>query len=212
MDRGEILRYLGYRNQFIDQITQDKIQQSMEEIKKISSEKYVYQYFDITGREGSVSLNHGAFELCGNSISKYLENSERCVLMAVTLGGQVDQRIRYYEKTDMTRALILDACATAYVEEVCDRVCSLIEDEITDGRLNFRFSPGYGDLPITIQKIFLRLLDAEKRIGLTASESSILLPRKSVTAVAGIVQGNCNYHNGCTGCGKVDCSYKREEK
>ena len=50
----------------------------------------------------------------------------------------------------------------------------------------FRFSPGYGDLPITLQNQLLDLLDAPRRVGLTASASHILIPRKSVTAILGV--------------------------
>lgn len=212
MDKSEILRYLGYKNQYIDENTGNKIQQCVREIIDIASEKYIYDYFIITGRNASISLNHGAMELQGKSIAAYLNTSKECVLMAATLGSRVDQRIRYYEKTDMARALILDACATAYVEELCDKVCHIIENELPGKYLNYRFSPGYGDLPITIQKNFLRVLDAEKKIGLTASESSILLPRKSVTAIAGIVEAKCKSQGSCAKCEKTDCEYRREDK
>jgi hypothetical protein len=49
-----------------------------------------------------------------------------------------------------------------------------------------RFSPGYGDLPLDIQPALLAVLDAERRIGLTCTQSLILLPRKSVTALIGL--------------------------
>ena len=49
-----------------------------------------------------------------------------------------------------------------------------------------RFSPGYGDLPIEVQKDFLPLLDAERRLGITLSESCLMAPSKSVTAIIGV--------------------------
>lgn len=45
---------------------------------------------------------------------------------------------------------------------------------------------GYGSFPLEIQKEFLEAVNAHKRIGLCTGENNILIPRKSVTAVAGI--------------------------
>lgn len=214
LNKDEVLRYLGYKNQPLDENINKLVEDCILEIKKISRVKYIYNYFIITCRSSEISLDNGVIILPGKGIASHLKNSGECVLMAVTLGNLVDTKIRYYEKLDMTRALILDACATAYVEEVCDRVCSLIEkeDKLKDKYLTYRFSPGYGDLPIEIQKSFLRVLDAEKKIGLTASSNNILSPNKSVTAILGILNNNCNTEiNGCYNCNKnSDCYYKKE--
>ena len=53
--------------------------------------------------------------------------------------------------------------------------------------ISFRYSPGYGDLGIDIQKEILRILNAPRKIGLTASKYNILLPTKSVTAIIGVI-------------------------
>ncbi|MGE5626961.1 MAG: methionine synthase [Solirubrobacterales bacterium] len=212
MDKNEVLRYLGYKNQVLDDNMNSLINSCLDEINEISEEKYLYNSFNITGREDGVSLNNGVIELKGNSIKKHLENSKTCVLMCVSIGSNVDKRIRYYEKTDMPRAVILDAWGTVAVEELCDKVCSIIEAELEEGNLNSRFSPGYGDLTISIQKKFLKVLDAEKKIGLTATESCILIPRKSVTAIAGVVSGKCISKKSCKNCSNSECAYRREEK
>lgn len=53
--------------------------------------------------------------------------------------------------------------------------------------INWRYSPGYGNLDISIQRELLKSLDAERTIGLTASSHNILIPRKSVTAIIGVI-------------------------
>ena len=52
--------------------------------------------------------------------------------------------------------------------------------------LTDRFSPGYGDLPLTVQKDLCGVLDTRRTLGLTVNESMLLIPEKSVTAVMGI--------------------------
>jgi len=213
INREEVLRYLGHRNQKLDDKLVGTVEECVEEIKRIASPKYIFKTFLITAREPEISLKNGLFELPGKEISRHLAGACECILMAATLGFEVDKKIRYYEKIDLAKAMILDACATAYIEEVCDRVCKDIEkDGIPQGKsLTGRFSPGYGDLPIQIQKGFLDVLDAGKRIGLTASSTNILMPRKSVTAVLGIVDESCGkVQSGCSVCSKRnECAYKR---
>ncbi|MBO4769751.1 MAG: Vitamin B12 dependent methionine synthase activation subunit, partial [Clostridia bacterium] len=65
----------------------------------------------------------------------------------------------------------------------CDRFCLDIGAEAT---LTTRFSPGYGDLDIFSQKIFLSVLDASRLAGITLSESMLMSPSKSVTALCGV--------------------------
>lgn len=213
IDRNEVLRYLGYKHQALDDNTEALVEECIEEIKAIVKERYVYKFFEVEKDNEKLLLKDCTLELQGNDIRRHLENSLSCVLMAVTLGNAVDSRIRYYEKFNMARALILDACATTAVEEVCDRVCEKIKEKVKmqNKTLTSRFSPGYGDLPLSIQKDFIKVLEADKIIGLTASESSILIPRKSVTAVVGVSDKNVKTNNNaCLSCKKYkDCEFRR---
>ncbi|MBR3258643.1 MAG: vitamin B12 dependent methionine synthase, partial [Eggerthellaceae bacterium] len=46
--------------------------------------------------------------------------------------------------------------------------------------------PGYGDLPLEVQPDLLGLLDASRRLGITLSDSLLMSPTKSVTAIVGL--------------------------
>lgn len=134
-----------------------------------------------------VLLRNCKLKLKGESIINHLKYCNDCVLFAATLGGEVDKKINYYERISMSKAIILDACATVAIEEGCD----FVEDEIRkiaieQGKeITFRFSPGYGDLDLSIQESFIQTVEAYKNIGLTVSAHNILIPRKSVTAIIG---------------------------
>ena len=216
--KDEVLRYLGHKDQEIDEITDRLIDESIDEINTIAKARYIYKFFNISQDRKNLNLLESSLELAGDDIKNHLDKSKSCVLMAITLGHEVDKKIRYYEKTSMTKAIILDACATAYIEEVCDKVGREIESELEEGKvLTSRYSPGYGDLPIGIQNDFLSTLNAKKIIGLNASSHSILIPRKSVTAIAGVIDSDqkieeiscincekydtCNFSKGGNGCG-----------
>lgn len=104
-------------------------------------------------------------------------------------------------------------CYTA-VEEVCDAVENLVKEKAAANgcSITFRYSPGYGDLPLEVQNSFLRALDAQKKIGLTVSRNNLLFPRKSVTAIIGIVEGEIeNKKRTCKECNNYEnCNFRRE--
>lgn len=209
-NKDQVLRYLGYRSQTLDKVTNDLIEESINEMRDLIKPRYVYKFFNIMRKEEGMYLSHSNFNLVGENIKNHLAKSEVCALMAVTIGNNVDTKIRYYEKINMTKALILDACATATIEEICGNVCKELKEIVNRENkvLTSRYSPGYGDLPIDIQKSFLDILDAGNTIGLTVSSHNILIPRKSVTAIVGIIEKedknteeisclNCNKYDSC---------------
>ena len=56
----------------------------------------------------------------------------------------------------------------------------------------------------------MRMLDCAKTIGLTMTDSFMMTPTKSVTALIGAspVKERCPVA-GCEACGKTDCEYRR---
>ncbi|WP_432663633.1 vitamin B12 dependent-methionine synthase activation domain-containing protein [Wukongibacter baidiensis] len=208
IDKNEVLRYLGYGKKEADEITDGIIDECLEEISEIARTNFVYNIYEIKREEGNIYFKNSKFKIEGKDIYKHLQNSEKCAIMAVTLGNEVDKRIRYYSKVNLTKSVIFDACATAGIEALCDRVESEVKKIAINNGYNItsRYSPGYGDLSIEIQPKILNLLDAQKHIGLTVTDSYILIPRKSVTALIGIGEEvkvvklsckDCRLHDNC---------------
>lgn len=214
IDKQEVLRYLGYRGQKLepemDRLVDGCIQQTLQMIQP----RWVYRRFPLEPEGDEMRLGDSQVMLRGKDIVRHLKASRECVLMAVTIGSAIETEIRRSEYTQLSRSLILDSCATTAVEAVCDAV----EEEIRasaareGNAITWRYSPGYGDFGIDIQKTFLRLLEAEKKIGLCASNSSILIPRKSVTAVIGILPpgAHADGKRGCEACANRErCVYRK---
>jgi cobalamin-dependent methionine synthase I len=214
INKEEVLRYLGYKGQDIDENLINTIEECREEIKKLITPRVVYSYKNVKSNDDGVEVITTNLILKGKDIKEHLKNSTECVLMAVTLGNEVERQTRLYEKTNLTKALILDACATTAVEEVCDIVENNVKEKaILNGmNITFRYSPGYGDLPLDVQNSFLRTLEAQKKIGLTVSENNLLFPRKSVTAIIGIVNSGIEKkRKRCKECSNYEnCSFRRE--
>lgn len=183
---AEILRYLGRRGQNVDDVTLAMTERAALECRKIAAPKHclaVYDYKD--GR-----LENCPLKLEGNSMKEYLAGAKKVCVMAATLGIEIERTISRAAYTDITYSVILDAAATQFIEEFCNGVqAEISRDMLARGlRVKPRFSPGYGDLPLSLQPQFLDAANA-RSIGLYCTENFILTPRKSVSAVIGVFDG-----------------------
>ena len=216
IDQNEVLRYLGCSRQWLDSSLGKLIAQCIDEAKTLIQPRMVYKFFNLDRAAGELLLRGTSVKLPGGGIADHMAEAEACIVMAVTLGLAVDRKISCYEKVDLTRAVILDACASAAVEQSADSLCAEIEAKLKleNKQLTTRFSPGYADFPLTIQRQLLALLNAERTIGLTVTSHNILLPRKSITAVAGVI--GLRQSKGetiCADCSQFgDCQFRKERK
>lgn len=212
INNDEVFRYLGYKNTVVDDETKKTLEFCISEIKEISEMKYIFDVFLIEKKLESLVLQDSIIELTGKDIFKHLKTSKKCAIMAATLGTEVDRRIKYYSLVDLTKGVIFDACATALIESLCDYVEGEIKIIATkeDYNITSRYSPGYGDLNINIQQSILNTLNTQKYIGLNATDSSILLPRKSVTAFIGFTKEKSLAMRKCIDCNLYgSCSYSK---
>ncbi len=134
------------------------------------------------------------------------------MLLGATLGAGVDRLIAQDFLGDMARAVVLQSCAAAMLEEYCDECQKKIAAELEEEHLYLRprFSPGYGDFDICYQEPVVRCWICAKTIGLTLTDSFMMTPTKSVTAVIGIsTQKDRCPISGCEVCTKKDCEYRR---
>jgi len=210
--KNEVLRYLGYKNQKISQELNKDIDNSIEECKAFARPKSIYKIFDIEVKE-NIILKGTTLSLEGKDIYNHLNSAKKCAVMAVTLGSDIDMQIRILQGRNITKSLILNAAANAYVEEICDEVEEKIRKEAKDMGLsiNYRYSPGYGDFDISHQKKTLDILNAGRLIGLYTNESNILIPGKSVTAFIGLFEGERPGKRGCDNCTqKNSCPYRKD--
>ena len=205
IDKKEVLRYLGCSGN-PDEKTDGLVDLCITEICLFATPKTVYAVFDLDG----MHLENTILTLDGNDIRKHLSGCSKCVLMAATLGAEVERKIAQAQVNDMTKALVLDSVATAAIESVCDNLCAEIEMEIAPLKLTSRYSPGYGDFPLEMQKDLISVLDAPRKIGLTLTPENIMIPRKSVTAVMGITKEK-RKSKSCENCNlKHTCRYRKE--
>ena len=186
-DFKEVARYLGYsRTVSPDQDVSGLMEKAADEMAAIMKPQAVFEVFDLTvGLESELSF--ADVSLHSRDLSRNLAGCSKVALLAATLGPQVDALIRRHSSTDPVYASILQATGPMYIEELVDLVNEEIKKIAASQGLKTkpRYSPGYGDVSLEVQKDYFRLLPCT-RIGLTLMDTLIMAPEKSVTAFVGL--------------------------
>lgn len=111
----------------------------------------------------------------------FLAGCSQYALVAMTLGQEIERRIRALFVSDPVRAVVLDACASALVEAQGDEW----EERFGEAR-TFRFCPGYGGSDVRDVRCIFEALRPEKTLGMQLLESGLMVPQKSMAGVVGI--------------------------
>lgn len=202
LNRNEAVRYLGgagIRLNYRMDVLMDECEKA---VLEKASPKYLYVEKDLPCPQ----------IMGGKDIESHLNGCEKAIVMCATVGSEVDKLIRISQISDMARAVVMDSLASVAVEQVCNAFDKIIAEKYSDYNMTFRFSLGYGDYPIELQKIILQMLDAPKKIGLCTNDNFLLTPTKSVTAVLGLSKNPIERKKrGCAICNmRETCKFRRK--
>ena len=208
--RTEVFRYLGYKGNSPDAGTIEEAENCIKEAVSKLEPKHVCKREKLEISD-DCTIQMGNFKCRSKDLCKNLQGCAEVFLLAVTLGNDSDLMMRRFLKLDIYKASILQAVFTAMTEAYCDKLCEELQRDIGEGFfLRPRFSPGYGDLDLSVQRDFLSAVDARKAIGIYLSDGNIMIPEKSVTAFVGISKVKEEAQKpGCEACNKKDCSYHK---
>lgn len=211
VDIKEIQRYLGYDRSNPDQETLVLVDECLSDLQKICEPKYIYRRFTLE-TTGNGRIKVGMLEMVSRSLERNLKDCEEAILFAATLGNGTDMLMNRYLRLSISKAAVFQAVAASAIEQYCDECQRDIANQVKKEHLYLRprFSPGYGDLPLTAQKDLLNALDAQKTVGIFLSDGDMMMPEKSITALIGLSRNNSRCKmNGCEICSKMDCAYRR---
>jgi hypothetical protein len=185
IDLNETRRYAGlvrYTN-FPEQL----LQEACTEAHILSQPK---SSWNIYGYDSATATIFAAepLSLIGTKVMHHLTGAAQVAVLAVTIGAALEQAVsQHFSSGNYTAGMLLDAAGTTAVESATDQAVAFIAHQST--RLgyttNWRFSPGYGDWDISVQPHILQLAEASQ-INITVTNTYMLLPRKSVTAIIGL--------------------------
>lgn len=208
VERQQIYRYLGYGDTQPGAQVRHMVEECLSELETQCDKRSISRRCKMDRPcPGMVSL--GGIKLKSRKLYELLAGCREAVVLALTLGPGADLLLQKWERLDISRAVILQACAAAMTESYC-RDC-LEEMETSSTKPDSLFCPGYGDFSLEAQEILLGLLEAPKRIGLTMTKSRMLVPTKSLVGIAGlrpVEEGRKPCRNKCSICGMTGCPYR----
>lgn len=206
IDEAELRRYAGLKH--ADNFPDAYVSEAALEVQLAAVPQGTYEMYPYDPETGIIGSNP-PLKVEGTAIRKHLEKSERVYVMAVTIGEGVELRsAELFKNGNYTLGLLLDAAATTAVEQVADQVNELIKKEAAKAgyTTTWRFSPGYGNWDLTVQKELAQIIGTES-IGLSVTDAFLLFPRKSVTAIIGCMPKGetLQTKRGCSSCSQRDC-------
>ena len=160
----------------------DEIDSCKDELLKVINYKYAYKKVMVDLSENNY-VNLGFCNVKSKNLYKNLQGCNSAIILAVTAGIGVDRLLGRLNMLSQSKHFITDALSSAAVESFCDYVNQAIDDKY---ETKPRFSPGYGDLPLEIQPDILKLLSADRTLGITLNNSLLMTPVKSITAIIGV--------------------------
>lgn len=200
MNKKAILQYLNCFGN-IDEKTDRLIDECINEVKEYAHFKVIHQQFSLTHQPLMIK----ELELPFNSqdLDFYFQDCYQCLVIACTLGIQIDRKIKYYEHIDMAKAIVFDAVSSHYLEECCNHYEKTLHLPVH----TFRFAPGYGDLPLKLNIPLSRVLQIDKKIGVSINNGGLFLPMKSMLGLIGI---GAHQEKSCMSCvRKESCVFRK---
>lgn len=216
LNLSEIKRYSGldkyaeFPSHFLDQ--------ACTEAYILAQPKATWNIYEYDASTATIMGEH-PLKLESPKIVNYLSQAVQIAVIALTIGPKLEEKVSsYFSGGEYTLGLLLDAAGTAAVEVAADQVCDLIKNQAQhQGYLTLpRFSPGYGEWDITVQPQILSLANGDS-INLKVTDSCMLLPRKSITAVIGITANQHGAHANymyeditCPQCTQLNCLARKD--
>ena len=209
IDPKETRRYAGLMK--AKDFDEQMIEEACEDGLLLAEPRGIWTLYDYDCA-AQVVASEPPFHIEGKKIGAHLAGCDKVILLAATVGDFIEDEVTArFSRGSYAASVLLDAAATTAVEQIADGMEKAIAPQMArmGYGMRWRFSPGYGDWPLAQQPELLRTSHAET-IGIHLSESLMLVPRKSVTAIIGLykVEAGKKEHatpKGCAACGKLDC-------
>ena len=179
----ELAKYLGSGDDALA-----LARRAVDVVKDAAASRCVEATAGIIREDGIIKVANTVLTLPGKDIAQLLEGCDAVYYFCATLGIEVDREIERLKLGDLTLAYAVDLCAGLWVDAYCDELEERQRERLAQKGLTLtgRFSCGYGDLPLSLQADFIEALKADKFLGIRLTAGGMMIPSKSVSAVAGI--------------------------
>ena len=184
LNEREIFRYMGCKTP--DEQIKKILENCLEESKGAFSYKACFCEFPLSFCGDVIEL--GFSKTKSKALFKNLDGCERIILFAATVGHEADRLIKRQSLLSPAKGVCFQAIGSERVESLCDTLNAELREQYCKQGLFLkpRFSPGYGDLSLELQKAIIPTLNCTKLLGISLGENLMMSPSKSVTAIIGV--------------------------
>jgi hypothetical protein len=186
VEKALVWRRLGIRAGDVAAALEREIGAAYEKARAALEPKHAHKLWAVAAaRPGAVELANGII-LESGLVAKIAAGADAIVAMAATVGPGIDELADYCNaRGDIFAMTVADAVGSVAAEELISLVhaAAAAEAEREGRALTRRVSPGYGDFSLGDQPRLLELAGGAG-LGITLTENYMMVPRKSVTAVA----------------------------
>lgn len=185
VDEKDALRYLGHRGQPLGEDLAVVFQNVAAKVNALQATGVAKQFPVARVTPEGVQLAGASLVLPGSHIARHVGTAPAVLLLAVTLGFACERLLRQTACVHAVQGLMADACASSMVENAAEVFSNTLAYEVASQGFTCgkRFSPGYGDFPLSVQPAFLETLGATKTLGIQVTSGDLMVPTKSITAV-----------------------------
>ncbi|MEG1608734.1 MAG: hypothetical protein RR348_02590 [Clostridia bacterium] len=191
-DYNCVLRYLNISQNNLKDY-KCAIDNAIAEVTSLLVPKTAYRLFEMSVVDNKCHIENGCvngnFDIVSKDMASCFKGCEHVLIMAVTIGGDIDKKLKYYYSVDLDKAKIVDAVASVCVENLLDELEAQLRHVFAPKHFSMRFSAGYGDAQLCLQKPILQSIDGFERLGITLNDKFFMTPTKSITALIGL--GDC---------------------
>ena len=198
----EVYEQMGYHDAEPDAVTKAELTQIINEVSQWLSPQFSYFVVSV----------QPPFDM-GNIILRQLRDSEAYALFICTAGVAYEayqQRLK--EQGDMVRVFIADALGSVIAEKCADQMEKALQESIDKlgWKHTNRFSPGYCGWHVSQQQLLFPLFQGHT-CGVRLTDSSLMVPIKSVSGIIGLGKNVRHLDYTCGLCDFKQC-YKRKKK
>jgi len=166
----------------------------------------------LSNASGSIRLEDD-IEILSRTVSSHLKGAGSLAVFLVTIGKTLeDEASGLMKKNDELSGYLMDRIGSFAVESLAQNLEEYFRKSLVSKglSLSIRFSPGYCDWRIEEQFKLSRIADFSEA-GIALTENCMMVPRKSISAVAGIGPKGLfsKSQSQCAICNMRDCTYKR---
>lgn len=148
--------------------------------------------FEVHPCSDGVFLEGADLIIPGRSIQEYLAGAHEAYLFVVTF-PESDALIARAQQSDSALAVFVGGVCTEIIERTADVIEAAIVQDVCDRALrlglplytNARYSPGYGDVPLSVHPDFVRAVQADE-MGVQVLPTNFLAPSRTITAFVGV--------------------------